>query len=191
MKSLIVLGLPRSLTTLVSRVICEQLPLHEPPHHWEVLNRETYIPKGCAMPKFSVDFKHSNFALYRDLLGDFAEDYLIKDVVNGPFLADWLRVNPQSYKRLLIARDFAELRKIYRARPFFEYAFHAPLESTMGRLMMVADEIVYFRDIVRDSNALWDAVEKLGYEPQERLDYIDIDFLHKRNEAKAEGLCLI
>lgn len=173
MKSLLIIGQPRGFTTNVYNYSLQATGLKKTlAKGGEILNRDN--GKYFGWPHFVSDAE--SYAAARNLLELFAEDYVIKDVVNPHLILRYLDERPNAYNVLHVFREPEECQRHQRARGW------AKVDPTSYLERFRKFRTVHFKDLIRSSTSLWDALCDLGY-PVRRFNYITPQFILKRHNV--------
>lgn len=139
MKSLMILGFPRSMSSLTARISGESLQhqLRYPEEKsGEVLIERYGAPSGLA---HNTDMKQ--YSKYAKILDRYRGGWLIKDV-NQPFMAtEYLRRNPDAFNSLFIRRPLAD--NVYC---IFQNGWFWPLRSMLD---VVPDTKQFLKELYR------------------------------------------
>ena len=173
---LLIVGPPRSFTTQTFRILSQALQLPHPGvEAGEILNHT--LNSNAPTPHFTDDAE-ALAKCHRILANHRGE--VIKDVAQPLAIRSYVEANPDHFKLLHIARDADDVRRC-QLRAFGEDGKPHPREWE-AFYREIADEVIAYDEVIRDSHVLWDAVERLGFRPQ-RFDYIDAEFRRKRTEV--------
>lgn len=194
-RSLFILALPRTLSTVVHEQACAALGFRQP--LWttagEILNGDRIVVSGGdpreSSPKFTLPEESYAFAQWTELLDDVAirTGRVYKDVVQPFVVSRWLP--DQGLAVLRLRRPIADVALSMRRHEWW-YPERAGGEEgdrtdrllrgllrASEALAAVPAEIVEFEDLLREPEALRAALARL-YSGREipPLDYLDEDF---------------
>lgn len=204
-RSLFIVALPRTLSTLVHQQCCAALGLASP--RWtsagEILNGDR-IAVSCERPgeenpKFTPPESAFLFEQLSGFLDDVVKDqgHAYKDVVQPFVVAQWLAARPLAV--LYIRRSLADVALSMQRAGWWFPRQAAPeaadrLEGLLRGLVRAAaaqaalpGEVVEFDDLLDGGEALRDALRRL-YPAREipPLDYIDEGFRTRRLQMLAD-----
>ena len=185
LKSLLLIGFPRGFTTQSYEIIKKATGLRSSNvSAGEVLNRGRLLKAGFVNESLKLKnfpFYTKNLELYPVIeqeLNKYKKGFIIKDVVHPWLVLEYISRNPTTYNVLFVSRNLNEvtfhLNKL-------DWRIYTGIEE-------LQDKFRYFPTLdvelaMHDSDYLFDTVEKLGY-TVERFNYIDQDFVEKREKTK-------
>jgi hypothetical protein len=196
MRSLCVLSLPRSLSTIVYHVVRRSIGAAEP--SWttdgEILNGDrlalTAVEGAAAKYVRNGDERFPRMQAFLDDTVQ-TEGFAYKDVVN-PFVAcDWLRRH-EELAVLKIRRDVAEVAfSMLQKRWLYPAGAAAGEESLIEGLLLASREIervpgetIEYHDVIRDESVIHRALQRLyTNERVLQVSFIDADFIAQRERV--------
>lgn len=201
-RSLFIIGLPRSLTSLVYGVASSALSLEEP--QWtsvgEILNGDRLVTSGndCqSAPKFTRPDSHFTFSQLCSFFNNVVQDYgyAYKDVVQP-----WVSAHCLAKRSLAVLRVVRPVHEV--ASRMHDLGWHYPLNKTEQQLTDSAKQTlalesrleealaqsvhlhsvsVNYHDLIYDETVLSHALQTLYPEHDiPPLSYIDEAFIDKR-----------
>ncbi len=201
MKSLIIVGLPRSMSSLVYRyasyMLSDELNILDEKiwHDGDVLNHIQ-----VEFPRIKKKFGRNNYTDYKKhktVLDKYSKNHLIKSVVQPLHVAKFLNEN-EKYNVLLIRRELADTIYTLYLREWFWPINILGLDSTKRKnqtlenlckavikidkeiLSSIQDkELISYENLLFDDKLLFRKLKKLGYDPK-WFSHIDEDFKKKR-----------
>ena len=204
MKSLLILGYPRSMSTLIYHVArnatkgrLKSLPLSEF-HDGDPFNHVQKI--NSSIKKVFGDKDLRRYNSYKKILDDLSRDHIIKNVNQPLFVSKYLKENPHSYNVLLIERDLAEVVYALDRKGWYWPIEILTKKERVGesRLENLCIAILKFEKLYRDNiskkvlisqkNATVDhkliprKLKELGY-PARVINYIDDEFISERERC--------
>lgn len=201
MKSLIIVGLPRSMSSLIYRYSCymleDELNILDKNiwHDGDILNHIQ-----IEFPKIKKKFARHNYTDYlksEAVLKKYSKDYLIKSVPQPKHLVRFLNEN-KSYNVLLVRRELADtIYSLYLKEWFWtinilgldsENKANQTLENLCKSVIKIQNELlenieekelISYENLLFDETLLYRKLKKLGYDAK-FISHIDEDFKKKR-----------
>lgn len=201
MKSLIIVGMPRSMSTLIYRyasyMLKDELKILDPEiwHDGDVLNHIQ-----VEYPNIKKKFARSNYHQYQNsksVLKKYSKDYLIKSVAQPLHAARFLNEN-EDYKVLVIKRNIADIVYTLYLREWFwpinilgidsEKEENQTLENLCKATIKIQEnvlgeiknkELISYENLLFDEKLLWRKLKRLGYNPK-FVSHIDDEFKKRR-----------
>lgn len=210
MKSLLIMGLPRSATSLTYNALLKACspPMQNCNHaSGELLfNHSMRVTQYNKLNWFQRTFNAEELAEYTRLLDDFSNDFIIKDVAY-PHLCKQYIESSLNYNVLWVERPLADIVSAWLRRGWYmhirshpdyvncedelavaeELGYDYPFKLLEGAALVrntvsrIADKQIDYADLIHTPSILYDRVEQLGYPVRTRPDYTaPLQFRHKR-----------